>query len=106
MVDRVTERTDGVTTERVTEQGGGTTVIERRGGNGAGVLIGLALLILAVVAGYFVVNEGRNDSIETEARTDAIESVGGAVDKIGDAAAKAGDRIEKSTVTTTTTTKE
>jgi hypothetical protein len=90
----VTERTDGVTTERVTESdtGGGTVVVERRG-SGAGLLIGFAVLILAIAAAFFVLNEGRNDSLETKAVTEAARSVGDAADKAGTAAEKAGDEI-------------
>ncbi|GAA4763226.1 hypothetical protein GCM10023219_04430 [Stakelama sediminis] len=90
MTERVTERNDGVTNERVTERDGGgtTTVIERRGGGG-GLLIGLAVLILVVVGAYFLLNQSHNDNMKTQAVTSAAKSV-------GDTAKKAGDAIDPS----------
>ena len=94
MVDRVTERDDGVTTERVTERGGGdTVVVERRGGSGAGLLIGFAVLILAVVAAVFLINQNRQDAAKTDAITEAAQSVEQGAEKVGEAAEKAGDAV-------------
>jgi uncharacterized membrane protein len=76
MDERVTERTDGVTAERVTERdsgGGGTTVIETRGGGGgggaAGIFIGMILLAALVIGAVFLLNQNRNDAIKTDAIT-------------------------------------
>lgn len=88
MVERVTERSDGVTTERVTESGGGTTVVERRG-SGAGLLIGLAVLILVVVGAIYLINQNNREAVETQAVTGAAESVGDAAKDVGDAAKEA-----------------
>lgn len=63
-----------------------TTVIERRGG-GAGLLIGLAVLLLVAVIGYFLIQQSRNESRRSDA-------VAGAAKAVGDAAKKAGDAID------------
>lgn len=96
MAERVTERTDGVTTERVTEPtSGGTTVIETRGGGGSGVgiFIGLILLAALVIGAVFLLNQNRNDAIKTDAITEAAKSVEKGADKVGAAAEKAGDAV-------------
>lgn len=86
--ERVTERTDGTTTERITETGSPTTtVVERRGGGG-GMLIGLAILLAVIVGAYFLLNADRNDTVQTEAVTDAAQ-------KVGDSAEKAADSLTK-----------
>ena len=85
MADRIVERTDGVTAERVTETGGGTTVIERRG-SGAGILIGLAVLILAIVGGFYLYNQNARENLKTDAVTKAADKVGGAAEDVGSAA--------------------
>lgn len=86
--ERITERTDGVTTERTIERGTGTTVVERRGG-GAGWLVALIALVALGLLAWYLMAENRNDSIRTEAVTDAAGSVAGsaerAADKVGDA---------------------
>jgi hypothetical protein len=104
MDERVTERSDGVTAERVTERsesGGGTTVIETSGGggSGAGLLIGFVLLIAVVIGAYFLINQNRNEAIKTDAITSAAKSVEKGADKVGAAAEKAGDAVEESTST-------
>ena len=88
MVDRIVERTDGTTTERVTETpsvGGTTTVVERRG-SGAGILIGLAVLILVVVGALYLINQNNREAIKTDAVTSAADKVGDAAKEVGDAA--------------------
>jgi len=62
-----------------------TVVVERGGGSGAGILIGVALLILVAIGAYFVINQNRNEAVKTEAVTEAARSVGDAADKAGDA---------------------
>ncbi|MBC9031223.1 hypothetical protein IAG41_02360 [Sphingomonas sp. JC676] len=88
MADRITERTDGVTAERVTETGGGTTVIERRG-SGAGILIGLAILILAIVGAVYLYNQNARENQKTDAVQQAAGKVGDAAKDVGDAAKEA-----------------
>lgn len=98
MVDRVTERSDGVTAERVTEHSGGTTVIESRGGgSGAGLLIGIILLIAVAIGAFYLINQSRNDNLKTDAITGTAKSVEKAAGKVGDAAEKAGDAVAGST---------
>jgi uncharacterized membrane protein len=98
MVDRVTERTDGVTTERVTEHDGssGTVIVDRGGGGGGGVGIAMVfvLIVLVAIAAIFLVNQNRNEAVKTDAITGAAKSVEKTADKIGTAADKAGDAIE------------
>ncbi|MCP4617792.1 MAG: hypothetical protein GY844_15330 [Bradyrhizobium sp.] len=69
MVEPVTGRSDGV-------------AAKRRGG-GAGLLIGLALLVAVVIGAIYLFNQ---DSRE-DARTDAV---GAAADKVGDTAKDVG----------------
>ncbi|UZK66514.1 hypothetical protein [Sphingomonas sp. M1-B02] len=85
MVERVTERTDGVTAERVTETGGTTTVIERRG-SGAGLLIGLAVLIAVVIGAIYLINQNSREAAKTDAITGAAEGVRDAAKDVGSAA--------------------
>jgi uncharacterized protein HemX len=94
--ERITERTDGVTTERVTERGEPThttTVVERRGGGG--MLVGLAVLIAVLVGAWFLFAEGQNDAAETKAITDAAQTVGDSAEKAGDAVVDAVDGESK-----------
>jgi uncharacterized protein HemX len=95
MVERVTERTDGVTTERVSETSAGpsTVVVERRGG-GAGLLIGLALLIAVIIGGFYLYNQNARENLKTDAVTDAAKSVGDAADDVGGAAKDAAKKID------------
>lgn len=95
--ERITERTDGVITEGVTERGEPThttTVVERRGGGG-GLLIGLAVLIAVLVGAYFLFAQNRNDASETKAITEAAQSVGDSAEKAGDAVVDAVDGESK-----------
>lgn len=91
--ERITERTDGVTTERVVERGDPvhtTTIVERRSGGG-GMLIGLAVLIAVLVGAWFIFAQGQNDAAETKAVTEAAKSVGDSAEKAGDAVVDAVD---------------
>lgn len=94
--ERITERTDGVTTERVVERGdpAHTTVVERRGGGG-GMLIGLALLIAVLVGAWFLFAQNENEATETKAITEAAQSVGDSAEKAGDAVVDAVDGENK-----------
>ena len=95
MVERVTERSDGVTTERVSETSAGpsTVVVERRGG-GAGVLIGLAVLILVLIGGFYLYNQNARENLKTDAVTDAAKSVGDAAEDVGGAAKDAAKKVD------------
>ena len=82
--DRVTETTT------TTAGGPHTTVVERRsGGSGSGLLIGLALLIAVAIGAFYLMNQSRNETVKTDAISDAARSVGDSAEKIGDSAEKA-----------------
>ena len=82
--ERVTERTDGLTSERVVERdGGGTTYVEKGGSGMGGVIIGLAVLAMVAIVAFFLLQSNRNDAIRTDAVTSAASSV---ADSAGNAA--------------------
>jgi hypothetical protein len=87
--ERITERTDGITTERTVERDSGPIIVERRGGSAGWVLALIALVAVALLA-WYLMSENRNDGIRTEAVTGAAASVAEstekAADRIGDAA--------------------
>ena len=99
MTDRIVERTDGVTTERVTEMGTAaptTTVVERRGGSSAIVWAIIGLALVAIVAFFLVrMSDSRaaRDAEVGAAASSAAESVGEAAGAIGDAADRAADTV-------------
>ena len=74
--ERVTERSDGVTHERVIERdAGGTTYVERGGSGMGGVIIGIAVLALVAIVAFFLLQTSRNDALETQAVAGAASSV-------------------------------
>ncbi|MET0309446.1 MAG: hypothetical protein ABW023_12120 [Sphingomonas sp.] len=83
MAERIIERSDG-STERVVDTGG-TTIVERRG-SGAGILIGLVLLIAVVVGAVYLFNQNNREQVKTDAVTHAADKVGDAAKDVGDAA--------------------
>ncbi|MDB5446935.1 MAG: hypothetical protein JWQ97_2252 [Phenylobacterium sp.] len=94
--ERVTERSDGMTNERVVERdGGGTTYVDRGGSGFGGVIIGIAVLALVAVIAFFLLNQSRNDNLRTSAVTGAASSVANsassAAKNVGDAASNAAD---------------
>jgi hypothetical protein len=97
--ERVTERGDGVTSERVVERDGGPTYIERGGSGVGGVIIGVALLALVAIVAFFLLNQSRNDNLRTSAVTNAASSVAdsatGAAKSVGDAAQRAADQTDR-----------
>lgn len=87
--ERVTERTDGVTSERTVERAPETRVVERRGG-GAGWLVALvAVVAIAAIALYLLTRQTPGDA----AVEDAAQSVGAAAEQVGDAAQRAADNV-------------
>jgi len=76
--------------ERTVEHEPQTTVIERRG-SGAGVVIGILVLVAIAILAWFLFAQNRNDTTRTQAVSGAAQSVGQAADKVGDAADKATD---------------
>jgi hypothetical protein len=96
--ERVTERNDGVTNERVVERGeGGTTYVDRGGSGVGGVIIGIAVLALVAIVAFFLLNANRNDAIRTEAVTGAAssvaESASTAAESVGSAANQAAETV-------------
>jgi hypothetical protein len=75
--ERVTERSDGLTNERVVErsEGGGTTYVDRGGGGVGGVVIGIAVLALVAIIAFFLLNMNRQDAMRTDAVSGAAQSV-------------------------------
>jgi hypothetical protein len=94
MADRIIERTDGVTSERVTETSNPSTVVVERRGGGGGLLIGLAVLVLVVIGALYLVNQNTRENIKTDAVTDAAKSVGDAADDVGGAAKDAAKKVD------------
>ena len=100
--ERVTERSDGVTSERTVERdrGGGTTYVERRGSGIGGVIIGIAVLALVAIIAFFLLNMNRQEALETQAVTGAAssvaESVSGAAESVGNAADSAAGAVNPS----------
>jgi hypothetical protein len=95
--ERVTERSDGLTTERTVERdGGGTTYVDRGSGMG-GVIIGIAVLALVAIVAFFLLQSNRRDAIRTDAVTSAASSVadsaGHAANAVGNAADNAANAV-------------
>src|SRR5215213_2915353 len=89
--ERVTERSDGLTSERVVERdGGGATYVDRGGGGMGSVIIGIAVLALVAIVAFFLLQSSRNDAIRTDAVSSAASSVadsaGTAAESVGNAA--------------------
>jgi len=90
--ERMTERSDGSTRERVVERdGGGTTYVDRGGSGIGGVIIGIALLALVAIIAFFLLNQSRNDNLRTSAVTGAASSV---ADSASSAAKSVGDSAQ------------
>ena len=97
--ERVTERSDGQTTERVVERdvGGGTTYVEKGGSGFGGILVGIAVLAMVAIVAFFLLQANRNDALQTQAVTSAASSVADsaatAAEGVSDAAGKAADAV-------------
>ena len=90
---RTVERSDGVTTERTTEDGGAdTTYIEApSSGSGlGGVLAVIAVIAALAIAAFFFLNMSRQETLRTDSVSDAASSVASsasrAADSVGEAA--------------------
>lgn len=64
------------------------TVVVERGGSGAGLILGIALLIVVAVGAYFIITQNNSEVARDAAITEAAQSVGDAADKAGDAVDK------------------
>ena len=96
--ERVTERSDGLTSERVIERdAGGTTYVDKGGSGLGGVLVGIAVLAMVAIVAFFLLQSNRNDALRTEAVSSAASSVADsastAADSVGNAANKAADAV-------------
>ena len=97
--ERVTERNDGRTTERVIERdvGGGTTYVDKGGSGMGGVLVGIAVLALVAIVAFFLLQSNRNDALRTDAVTSAASSVAdsasSAASNVSNAASNAADAV-------------
>jgi len=97
--ERVTERNDGTTRERVVERNaGGETYVDRGSGLG-GLILGLGVLALVAIVAFFLLNQSRNDDLRTSAVTGAASSVAdsasSAAKNVGDAATNVGDAASR-----------
>jgi hypothetical protein len=97
--ERVTERSDGLTSERVIERdvGGGTTYIDKGGSGMGGVIVGIAVLALVAIVAFFLLQSNRNDAMRTDAVTSAASSVADsastAANNVSNAASNAADAV-------------
>jgi hypothetical protein len=98
-IERVTERSDGQTTERVVERdvGGGTTFVEKGGSGFGGIMVGVAVLAMVAIVAFFLLQANRNDALQTQAVTSAASSVADsaatAAEGVSNAANKAADAV-------------
>lgn len=99
--ERITERTDGVSSERVVERSpsaapASTTYVEKRGG-ATGWIVALAAIVLVAIAAFYFMNAGRQQEARTDAVAGAAESVAdsaaGAAESVGNAAENVADRV-------------
>lgn len=91
--ERVTERSDGLTSERVIERdAGGTTYVDKGGSGLGGVVIGIALLALVAIVAFFLLQSNRNDAMRTDAVTSAAASVADSASNAADTAGAAANR--------------
>lgn len=64
---------------------GTTTIIERSGGGGAGIMIGIILLVALAIGAFYLFNQSNSQTKRDDAIAGAAKSVGDTADKIGDA---------------------
>jgi hypothetical protein len=94
--ERVTERSDGLTSERVVERDGeDTTYVDRGGGGVGGVIIGIAVLALVAIVAFFLLNSSRNDAVRTDAVTSAASTVADSATNAAGAVGNAADSVAK-----------
>ena len=74
---------DEVTTH--TPAPGTTTVIERSGGGGAGIMIGIILLVALAIGAFYLINQSSSQNKRDDAIAGAAKSVEKTADKVGDA---------------------
>ncbi len=59
--------------------------VEKSGGGFGGVLLGVAALALVAIIAFFALSYNRNETVKTNAISNAASSVAGAADSVGDA---------------------
>ena len=65
---------------------GTTTVIERSGsGGGAGIIIGIILLVALAIGAFYLINQSSSQNKRDDAIAGAAKSVEKTADKVGDA---------------------
>jgi hypothetical protein len=99
--EKVTTRSDGVTSERTVERDGGGTTYVDRGGSGMGALvISIAVLALVAIIAFFLLNANRNNALRTDAVTSAAstvaDSTANAAKNVGNAADNAAGAVNPS----------
>jgi hypothetical protein len=93
---RTVERSDGVTTERVTEDGApNTTYVEApsHGGGLGGVLAVIVVIAALAIAAYFFLSMSRNDAVRTQSVSDAASSVASSASRAADSASQAAQSV-------------
>ena len=93
--ERVVERTDGVTAERIIERSDPTVATsERRDGGTGRLLITLAVIALLAVLAFFLLRPMINaETSKDNAVAGAASAVEGAAENVGDAAKSAADAV-------------
>ena len=94
-IERMRERSDGRTDDRIVERDDETVYVDR-GGSGIGdVILGIAVLALVAIIAFFLLDQSRNDELRTSAVTNAASSVSHAARNVGDAAQGAADSANR-----------
>lgn len=79
---------------RIDDVPGRTTVIETRSGGGAGMMIGVLVIIALVAAiAFFLFTQSQNDTKRTDAVVGASQSIDDAAKDAGKAITGAADRV-------------
>ena len=99
--ERITETTDvnGNVTERLIERDSGPAAVTvntapaASSGGGSGMLIGILLIALLAVGGYFLFASSDSEVAKDNAVAEAADNVGAAAKKAGNAVEKAADKL-------------
>lgn len=98
--ERITETTDlhGNVTERTIEHSTGPAAVTvntapASNSSGSGALIGIILLLVLAVGGYFLFANSDSETAKDNAVAEAADNVGAAAEKAGNAVEKAADKL-------------
>jgi hypothetical protein len=72
-----------------------TYIKEGGGGNIGAILVGIAVLIVAVIAGIWFLNSSHNDAVRTDAVTGAASSVAQSAERAADSASSAAQQATR-----------